>query len=55
MTSDALFSLFRRTKAQADSNAARVAIENCLNEGVHPKGLWGLLWVDCFKNAGICG
>jgi hypothetical protein len=55
MTSDALFSLFRRTKAQADSNAAGVAIENCLNEGVHPKTLWGLLWVDYIKKAGNCG
>jgi hypothetical protein len=26
-------------------NTAGVAIENCLNEGVHPKRLWRLLWV----------
>ena len=26
-------------------NAAGVAIENCLNEGVHPKPVCGLLWV----------
>jgi hypothetical protein len=25
-------------------NAASVAIENCLNGGVHLKRLWGLLW-----------
>jgi hypothetical protein len=24
--------------------AASVAIENCLNEGVHPTRLWGILW-----------
>jgi hypothetical protein len=36
-------------------NAAGVAIENCLNEGVHPKRVWGLLWVDGFKKVGNCG
>jgi hypothetical protein len=36
-------------------DAAGVAIENCLNEGVHPSGLWGLLWVDGFKKVGNCG
>ena len=36
-------------------NAAGVAIENCLNEGVHPNRLRGLLWVDWLKTAGTGG
>ena len=36
-------------------NAAGVALENCLNEGVHLKTLWGLLWVDWLKIVGNRG
>ena len=31
-------------------DAAGVAIENCLNAGVHPRTLWGLLWGPRIEN-----
>ncbi len=39
----------------AEARRPEKSLENCLNEGVHLKTLWGLLWVDCFKKMGNCG